>query len=161
MCSCVGTHTLGTLTGKQLPLAQWLSLVLQTHILIAFPFLAWLIVADLHTCAIYALEEGTATHCSTVAWRIPMDRGAWQATVYGVAKSRAQQKQLSTHTHYISRWLRGKKSPAKQETRSLGQEDTPREGNGNPLQYSCLGNPMDRGAWRATLKGAAKELDTI
>ena len=108
MCSCVGTHTLGTLTGKQLPLAQWLSLVLQTHILIAFPFLAWLIVADLHTCAIYALEEGTATHSSTVAWRIPMDRGAWQATVYGVAKSRAQQKQLSTHTHYISRWLRGK-----------------------------------------------------
>ena len=26
------------------------------------------------------------------------------------------------------------------------------EGNGNPLQYSCLGNPMDRGAWQATVK---------
>ena len=26
-------------------------------------------------------------------------------------------------------------------------------GNGNPLQYSCLGNPMDRGAWRATVHG--------
>ena len=34
--------------------------------------------------------------------------------------------------------------------RSLG------EGNGNPLQYSCLGNPMDRGAWRATVHRAAK-----
>ena len=27
---------------------------------------------------------------------------------------------------------------------------SPREGNGSPLQYSCLGNPMDRGAWQAT-----------
>ena len=33
------------------------------------------------------LEEGTATHSSILAWRIPLDRGAWQATVYGVAKS--------------------------------------------------------------------------
>ena len=33
------------------------------------------------------------------------------------------------------------------------------EGNGNPLQYSCLGNPMDRGAWQATVHGVAKELD--
>ena len=31
------------------------------------------------------------------------------------------------------------------------------EGNGNPLQYSCLGNPMNRGACRATVQGAAKE----
>ena len=30
------------------------------------------------------LEEGMATHSSILAWRIPMDRGAWQATVYGV-----------------------------------------------------------------------------
>ena len=30
------------------------------------------------------------------------------------------------------------------------------EGNGHPLQYSCLENPMDRGAWRATVSGAAK-----
>ena len=35
------------------------------------------------------LEEGMATHSSTLAWRLPMDGGAWQATVYGVAKSRA------------------------------------------------------------------------
>ena len=30
------------------------------------------------------------------------------------------------------------------------------EGNGNPLQYSCLGNPMDRGAWQATVLGSQK-----
>ena len=35
----------------------------------------------------------------------------------------------------------------------------PGEGNGNPLQYSCLGNLMDRGAWRATAQGVTKELD--
>ena len=34
------------------------------------------------------LEEGMATHSSILAWRIPMDRGAWWATVLGVAKSR-------------------------------------------------------------------------
>ena len=33
------------------------------------------------------LEEGMATHSSSLAWIIPMDRGAWQATVHGVAKS--------------------------------------------------------------------------
>ena len=36
------------------------------------------------------LEEGTATHSSILAWRIPMDRGAWWATVHGVAKSQTQ-----------------------------------------------------------------------
>ena len=30
------------------------------------------------------------------------------------------------------------------------------EGSGNPFQYSCLGNPMDRGAWRATVHGVTK-----
>ena len=33
---------------------------------------------------------------------------------------------------------------------------SPGEGNGNPLQCSCLENPMDRGAWRATVHGVAK-----
>ena len=33
---------------------------------------------------------------------------------------------------------------------------SPGEGNGNPLQYLCLENPMDRGAWRATVLGVAK-----
>ena len=42
----------------------------------------------------------------------------------------------------------------------LGWEDSPGGGHGNPLQYSCLGNPMDRGAWWATVHGVAKESDT-
>ena len=36
---------------------------------------------------------------------------------------------------------------------------SPGKGNGNPLQYSCLENPMDRGAWGATVHGVAKESD--
>ena len=38
----------------------------------------------------------------------------------------------------------------------LGLERSPGEGNGNPLQYSCLGNPVDSGAWQATVHGVAK-----
>ena len=41
------------------------------------------------------LEEGMATHSSILAWRIPMDRGAWQATVHGVTELDTTE-QLST-----------------------------------------------------------------
>ena len=49
----------------------------------------------------------------------------------------------------------------KQETwvQSLDWEDSPGEGNGNPLQYSCLGNPMNRGAWQVSVYVVTKELD--
>ena len=40
-----------------------------------------------------------------------------------------------------------------------GSGRSPREGNGNPLLYSCLGNAMDRGAWWATVDGVMKESD--
>ena len=43
---------------------------------------------------------------------------------------------------------------------SLGWEDSPGEGNGNPLQYSCPENPMDGGAWWATVSHGRKESDT-
>ena len=52
-----------------------------------------------------------------------------------------------------------KRLPAMWETwvQSLGREYlSSGEGNGNPLQYSCLENPMDRGAWWATVHGVAK-----
>ena len=39
-------------------------------------------------------------------------------------------------------------------------ETSPEEGNYNPLQYSCQGNSMDRGAWKATVHGVAEESDT-
>ena len=42
-----------------------------------------------------------------------------------------------------------------------GSGRSPGEGNGNPLQYSCLENPMDRGAWGATVHGVTEESDTV
>ena len=39
------------------------------------------------------------------------------------------------------------------QVQSLGQARSPGEGNGNPLQYSCLQNPIDGGAWKATDHG--------
>ena len=42
------------------------------------------------------LEEGMATHSNILAWKIPMDRGAWWATVYGVTNSQMTER-LSTH----------------------------------------------------------------
>ena len=41
-----------------------------------------------------------------------------------------------------------------------GSGRSPRGGHGNPLHYSCLGNPMDRGAWQAIVHGVANESDT-
>ena len=53
-----------------------------------------------------------------------------------------------------------KNLPAMQEKGSIPEsERSPGEGNGNPLQYSCLENPMDRGAWQARAHGVT-ESDT-
>ena len=52
----------------------------------------------------------------------------------------------------------GKESPCHAEDLGSipGWRRSPGEGNGSPLQYSCLENPMDRGAWQATVHGVAK-----
>ena len=54
-----------------------------------------------------------------------------------------------------------KNLPAKGEDGFLvpGLGRYPGEGIGNPLQYSCLGNPMDREAWQAAVHGVSKESD--
>ena len=65
---------------------------------------------------------------------------------------------LMYHFHGLLRWLSGKESAYNAGDpglipalgRSLG------EGNGYPLQYSCLENPMDRGTWQATVHGVTK-----
>jgi len=59
-------------------------------------------------------------------------------------------------------WLSSKESSCNPGDMGLipGSGRFPGEGYGNPLQYSCLGHPMVRGAWWATVHGIAKELDT-
>ena len=59
------------------------------------------------------------------------DREAWCATVHGVAKSWTRLGDLTTRV----------------ESKKRVQMNLPGEGNGNPLQYSCLENPMVGGAW--------------
>ena len=63
----------------------------------------------------------------------------------------------------LPRWLSGEESACQAgDAGSIpGSEKCPGEGNGNPLQYSCLGNPMDRGDWLATIYGVIKVSDTI
>ena len=49
------------------------------------------------------LEEDTEIHSSTLVWRIPMDRGAWRATVHGLAKKWTQLKRLSSGSSKLTR----------------------------------------------------------
>ena len=61
----------------------------------------------------------------------------------------------------LPRWLSGKESVCiAGDTGNMGLISglgrSPGKGNGHPLQYSCLENPMDRGAWQATVHGVAK-----
>ena len=54
----------------------------------------------------------------------------------------------------LPKWLTAKEPTCQCKMPKLGR--SPGEGNGNPLQYSCLGNPMGRGAWWATVHGITK-----
>ena len=59
----------------------------------------------------------------------------------------------------LPRWLSGVENlpaSAGEAGSILGSGRSPGEGNGHPLQYSCLGDPMDRGAWWATVHRVAK-----
>ena len=59
----------------------------------------------------------------------------------------------------LPQWLSGKEPTCNAGDVGLIPRSgkSPGEGNGNPLQYSCLENPLDRGAWQATVHGVAKE----
>ena len=65
-----------------------------------------------------------------------MDGGAWWAAVHEVAKSQARLSDFTFTFHFSLSCIR--------------------EGNGNPFHYSCLENPRDRGAWRASVYGVAQ-----
>ena len=159
------------------------------------------------------LGDDMAAHSSILAWRIPMDRRAWQATVHGVTNSQTDwvTKHSTAHTTLWEKWgwignqfypinirmgdcyslkwegmwkglqqylahdrcsmllselLSGsviKNLPANAGdaggTRGSGR--SPGTGNGNTLQYSDLGNPMDRGAWQATYNPWGCKTDMI
>ena len=105
----------------------------------------------------------------SILWELMMDREAWRAVVHGIAKSQK----------WLSNWIDWTESPNRSETwasqvalvvknllanagniRDLGSIPgsgrSPGGGHGNPLQYSCLENLMDRGAWQATVHKVAQ-----
>ena len=114
----------------------------------------------------HALEKEMATHSSVLAWRIPGDGGAWWAAIYGVAQSRKWMKWLSSSSSSSSRILTlgfpggsvVKNLPVNAGDTSLipGLGRCPREGSSHPLQYFCLGNPMNRQGWWATVHKVTK-----
>jgi len=81
-----------------------------------------------------------------------MNREAWCAVVHGVTKSRTRLSNWTELNTIFVGFPSG--SAVKNQPANAGYEGSipgsgrsPREGNGHPLQYSCLENPMDRGAW--------------
>ena len=113
--------------------------------------------------------NGNPFQCSCL--QNPRYEGAWWAAVYEVAQSRTRLKRLSSSSSSSSMYhsLIGfpggsvvKNPPANAGDAGLipGLGRAPGEGNGNPIQYSCLENPMDKGAWWAIVYGIAKESDT-
>ena len=84
------------------------------------------------------VEKGKATYSNVLAWRIPWTEESGGLPGGSVVESADDAGDMG----YVG------SIPG--SGRSLG------EGNGNPLQYSCLENPMDRGAWQATVHGVTK-----
>ena len=85
--------------------------------------------------------------------------GTLQARILEWAACPLSSTYAHTHTNIgLSWWLSGEESACRAGDGGFisGSGRCPGGGHGNPLQCSCLGNPMDRGAWRATVHGAAK-----
>ena len=129
-----------------------------------------------------ALEKEMATHSSVLAWRIPGmgEPGGLQSVglhrvghnwsdLAAAANCNLKAKQLSHHIsfRYTTQWVKifidntpfnSKESACSEgDLHSIpGWGRSPGEGHGNPLQYSCLENPMDRGTWSVIANRVAK-----
>ena len=118
--------------------------------------------------------EGNGTPLQYSYLENPMDGGAWKAAVHGVAQSRTQlsdftftfhfhalEKEMATHSSVLAWRIPGTGEPGRPQSLGSGRVrhdwvtslslslSCIGEGNGNPLQCSCLENPRDWGAWWA------------
>ena len=105
------------------------------------------------------LERGPATHFSVLAWRIPGLYSPWGRK----ESDMTEQLSLSTLSKYnraspMTQWQKTACNAGNAEGASFipGSRRSPGGGNCHPLQYSCLKNPTDRGAWQATVHRVAK-----
>ena len=86
-------------------------------------------------------------------WILYQGSPLWQTISY---------KTIVQYHKVLSRWLSGKEYACNAgDVGSIPGPGRSPGGENDPLQYSCLGNPMDRKAWRAIVHGVAKESDTI
>ena len=104
-----------------------------------------------------SLEKEMATHSSFLAWRLSWTEDSGKLQSMG---SQSVGHDQVTNTFFWG-FLGG--SDSEETARHVGNQGSipgsgrsPGEGNGYPLQYSSLENPMDKGAWRATVHGVTK-----
>ena len=69
-------------------------------------------------------------------------------------------KQCDVKASLVAQTVKNLSAMQQTQVQSPGWEDSPREGNGYPLQYSCLENSLDRGAWSNAGHGVSKSWDT-
>ena len=110
-------------------------------------------IPDHLTCLlrnVYSGQEATVrTGCGTTDW-FQIGKGVRQSCILSPCLFNL------TRASLVAQRVKSQPSMRKTQVQSLGQEDPLGDGNGTPLQYSCLENPMDRGAWQATVHGVAK-----
>ena len=149
---------------QPLPLRSLLSNRKNKHEqIIATWYARWTQLSDFTlTFHFHALEKEMATHCSVLAWRIPGMEEPGGLPSMGSHRVKTRLKRLSSVLGgALQVALVVKNLPASTgDMRDLGSIPglgrSPEEGHDNPLQYSCLKNPTDRGDWRATGYWVAK-----
>ena len=102
-----------------------------------------------------SLEKEVATHSSVLTWRIPGTGEPGGLLSMGSHRVRHDWSDLSAAATFYAGFpgdsaVKNPPANAGDSSLILGLGRSPGEGNGNPLQYSCLRNPMDRGTWWAT-----------
>ena len=122
------------------------------------------------------LEEEMATHSTILAWRIPWTEEPGAPQSMELKRGRHDTEQLTPVQLLVTPWTVAHQAPLSMEFSRQehwsglpfpspedlsdsgdrgsipGSGRSPAGGNGNPLQYPCLENPMDRGAWWATVR---------
>ena len=108
------------------------------------------------------IGEGNGNPLQYSCLENPRDGGAWWAAVCGVAQSRTRLKRLSSRSSILPTSSAVKNLPANAGDAGSVPESgrSPGGGNGNPLQYSCLGNLKDRRAWWAIVHGGVTKDQT-
>ena len=107
-----------------------------------------------------ALEKEMATHSSLLAWRIPGTGGPGGLPSMGLRRVGHDWSDLAAAAVFsintVAKNPPASAGDARDSALTPGSGRSLGVGNGNPLQYSWLGNSMERGAWRATGHGVAK-----